>query len=177
FELSGKGAFRRDLYFRLAVAEIKLPPLRERIDDLAVLSEAILARICRRSDRPDATVSPPALACLASYNWPGNIRELENVLEISALLSQDGVIRKEGLPDRLRAGTSDSASAREERSSSAAPRRELCLSDIEADVIREALHRHNFNISRASRALGISRSTIYRKMREIGAEISERITV
>jgi transcriptional regulator of acetoin/glycerol metabolism len=154
FELSGKGAFRRDLYFRLAVAEIKLPPLRERIDDLAVLCEAILARICRRSGRPDATVSPPALACLASYSWPGNIRELENVLEISALLSQDGVIRKEGLPDRLRAETSDSASAREERSSSGAPRRELCLSDIEADVIRDALRRHNFNISRASRALG-----------------------
>jgi transcriptional regulator of acetoin/glycerol metabolism len=173
FELSGKGAFRRDLYFRLAVAEIRLPPLRERIDDLTILCEVILARICRRNGRPLAAVSPAALAGLTSYAWPGNIRELENVLEISALLSKDGAIDKEDLPERL-VGRGPAARV-EERPASASLRRDFSLSDIEADVIRDALRQYNFNISRASRALGISRSTIYRKMREIDVDLAETV--
>jgi transcriptional regulator with PAS, ATPase and Fis domain len=179
FALSGRGAFRRDLYFRLAVAEIKLPPLRDRVEDLKILCEAILARICRRNDRSKVTVSLQALDRLAQYGWPGNIRELENVLEISSLLSQDGLIHMNGLPERFRmleaaAAAVDVPAASLPPSLSVPVRAQASLSDIEADVIRDTLRKHNFNISRASRALGISRSTIYRKMREIGVDLGAR---
>jgi transcriptional regulator with PAS, ATPase and Fis domain len=167
-DMSNRGSFRKDLYFRLSVAEIGLPPLRERAADIQELSNFILSRVCRKLGRNRVALSGGARECLACYPWPGNIRELENVLEVSALLASDGIIRADNLPRRL-------AETRVETCGSAITMPATAhlaerLSDIETDVIRDALCKHAGNISKAAKVLGISRSTIYRKMRKVGAE-------
>jgi transcriptional regulator with PAS, ATPase and Fis domain len=85
FEMANKGEFRKDLYFRLSVAEVRLPPLRERLADIVPLCDFILGNLCRKMNRAKVAVSKEALALLMAYPWPGNIRELENVLEICGI--------------------------------------------------------------------------------------------
>ena len=189
FSKSQRGEFRSDLYFRLSVVEIALPPLRDRGDDINLLVDSVLQRLRERLDKPTLSVGPEALAVLRAYAWPGNVRELENVLETAAIMVCDGVIGVAALPSRV----SGPAPAREEEPTvggdskllidlaSTLGRRETqpepigSIRDLEADAIRDALREFNCNISKVSRHLGISRSTVYRKMREIG--INRTLTV
>jgi DNA-binding NtrC family response regulator len=90
-----EGLFRSDLYFRLHVFEIQLPPLRDRGDDIATLAEFLLGKICRRLNRPRAWLTPQAISAMKAYRWPGNVRELENAIERAVILCEDGQITAE----------------------------------------------------------------------------------
>jgi len=217
FEKSQRGEFRADLYFRLSVVEIVLPPLRDRGDDIDLLVHAILERLRDRLGQPRLAIDNEALARLSAYGWPGNIRELENVLETAAIMSGGATINVAAIPARIVNPKAESArfidhgtpfrhigkAAVEAESSVDAkyigrsnssglqrfqflPRdvdvpqdmshgrsgntdEEGCsMRDLEAIAIRNALRKHNCNVSEVSRTLGISRSSIYRKMRGSG---------
>jgi transcriptional regulator with PAS, ATPase and Fis domain len=171
FEKSKQGGFRSDLFFRLSAVELYLPPLRERGDDIVLLAETILGRLSERLQRSPLRLRPGALEILRHYDWPGNIRELENVLEMAAITCREGVIGRDDLPRRLRISSDcDAPAPGYFPSQSGAPlsAHVAPIRDVEADVIRQALNQHKGKISRVSRELGISRSTIYRRMREIG---------
>jgi transcriptional regulator with PAS, ATPase and Fis domain len=191
FGKSQRGEFRSDLYFRLSVVEIVLPPLRDRGGDIDLLVDNILHRLRDRLDKPRLSVSPEAMKQLRAYAWPGNIRELENVLETAAIMASDGQIGRAVLPPRVvqSHASGDPGPAGAEAMGNAAGRGEgaeihadaghpqapASIRDLEADAIRDALREYNCNISKVSRTLGISRSTVYRKMREIG--INRTLTV
>ncbi len=169
------GQFRGDLFYRLNVIPISIPPLRERGEDIPLLVDHVLKRLKRRGlDRVKA-VSPEAMRCLMEYPWPGNIRELENVLERGMVCARGRVLSMEDLPDELR----ERCRPRRE-SSPAIPfgggAEESTQSDFrsggEADGERENLLRtletHRWNRKDAAAALGIDRSTLWRRMKRAG---------
>jgi len=149
------GNFREDLYYRLNVVEIVIPPLRERIDDLELLMHHIKSRQCLEMGIPHPTISEEALEILKSYDWPGNIRELENTIERAILLSQGGTITKEHLPTRTRKRLDTIVINTKS------------LRQNSYENIKATLDQCEGNISEAARRLMISRSTLYRKMREL----------
>jgi two-component system, NtrC family, response regulator HydG len=157
------GRFREDLFYRIAVFELELPPLRERVGDIPLLCEKILSRI---DPNRSLTLSTEANAALSGHDFPGNIRELENALQRAAVLCRDGVIALEHLPRRLVAGgpalsvstTPELVSGKQERS----------MEEIEKEALRTSLERASGNVAQVVRELGIGRTTVYRKLREFG---------
>jgi two-component system response regulator AtoC len=166
------GRFRQDLYFRLAGVVLAIPPLRARPLDLEPLAVAFAASACRQLERPNVTLSPETLACLARYPFPGNVRELCNVIERAVILSGEDCIRPEHLPPAVRTeAPPHPASPTREASNEAAV--ELDVSRFRADVkaldrerIREALERASGNQTRAAELLGISRRTLVSRLQE-----------
>ncbi len=152
------GRFRHDLYYRIKVIPLHLPPLRERSSDLPLLATRLLATISEDRGRSGLTFTPPALARLSAYAWPGNVRELVNVIEYAVALAPGRRIRAEDLPPEL----ADQPIPRY--------RPESVIADDEAGRIRDALSRSNGNRSQAARALGMSRVTLYRKMKKYGLQ-------
>jgi transcriptional regulator of acetoin/glycerol metabolism len=146
--------FREDLYYRLNVVEIFIPPLRERMEDLHILIESMLKRYCHELGIERLEMSKEVMNILKSYHWPGNVRELENVIERAILLSKGKMIRKEQIPQRLLAKSH--LSLRKVRN----------LKEGTVEMIRTALRECEGNKALAGRSLKISRSTLYRKMRE-----------
>jgi len=147
------GEFRRDLYYRIAVFPIHLPALRERKGDLPLLVEALLARL---TNGRKLRLSPEALATLQAYAFPGNIRELRNILERAVLLTDGEVIRPEALPSELAVRSLASTAIAEEPI--------LPLDQAERRYVRWALDRLNGDKKRLARLLGISERTLYRKL-------------
>ena len=145
--------FRQDLYYRVAVTQIRIPPLRERKEDIPLLAEHILQRQAARHGRAVPELAPDVLLRLAAHDWPGNVRELRNVIE-GMLLLGGGRLTCEDLPDELR--------------QAAGPVVEGCLSENERLLIRQAIERSHGNLTRAARALGIAKSTLYLRMRKYG---------
>jgi DNA-binding NtrC family response regulator len=169
--LVGRGSFREDLYWRLAVVPLEVPPLRDRREDLPLLCAHLLAR--RRSagtsGRWPVRVSTAALAKLAAYSWPGNIRELENVLARAALLADGDEIRAEDLPP-LADGAPTAAPAAAQLADGR-PLRQIvadAVRAVEKQAIRDALERSEGSPGKAARLLGISRASIYNKLKEYG---------
>ena len=152
--------FREDLYWRLNVIHVHIPPLRERPFDVPLLVEHFLARLAGRSGQPAFGVSPEALAVLTAYSWPGNVRELENVLERSVAMADGPIIKDADLPDRVR-GSGKTGSlltrAREQR---------MTLAELEKEYILETLRLTGGNKSRAAEILGFDRRTLHRKLDE-----------
>jgi PAS domain S-box-containing protein len=150
------GNFREDLYYRLNVVEIVIPPLRERIEDIELLIDHILTRQCQEMEieRPD--ISNEVLEAMRAYQWPGNVRELENCLERMLLVSQGNTIRTSDLPLKPR--------KKEARIENGV----LTFRQGYKDMIEGALEQCNGNISMAAKKLNIARSTFYRKMKEFG---------
>jgi two-component system response regulator HydG len=148
------GEFRHDLYYRLNVITIRVPPLRERPEDLAPLVAHFLRKHAQRLGREDATVSVEAMELFRRHAWPGNVRELENAIERALVLGQGPVIRVEDLPDDL-------AHAPHEL---VGPERVRQLSEIEREQILKALRAVNGNKAAAARLLGLDRKTLYRKL-------------
>jgi DNA-binding NtrC family response regulator len=148
------GRFREDLLFRLNTIEIHLPPLRERRDDIAPLAMHFLARHAARYDKPISSFDSSALRALLDHTWPGNIRELDHSIERAVLLAQGTAIRPHDLGLRAAAGP-----ARLE---------DLTLEEVEQLLIRKALSRYDGNVSSAARALGLSRSALYRRIASHG---------
>jgi DNA-binding NtrC family response regulator len=147
------GRFREDLLFRLNTIEIRLPPLRERGVDILALAEHILARDAVRYRKALTGFDPEALRALETHPWPGNVRELDHTLERAALMAPGPLVRAADLG--LRAGTP----ARLE---------DLPLEEVERVLIRKALERHGGNVSQAAKALGLSRSALYRRLQHHG---------
>jgi DNA-binding NtrC family response regulator len=148
--------FREDLYYRLAVVEVRVPPLRERLEDLPLLAERLLERAASRAGRPPPKLSREAQRALASRAWPGNVRELENVLAAAAVMA-DG--------DRIEARDLAPPSARP----TAAPSRRG-FDERERERVASALEASGWNVTEVCRTLGIPRTTLYRKLRKWGLE-------
>ena len=170
-----RGTFREDLFYRLAVFEIRLPPLRERPDDILPLAGAFLEDIGAELGRPAAGISRDAMDVLLRYRWPGNVRELRNVLERASILSDGGLITHEHLilpqPERPHAGTAAlAAPSMPERPGLPSPSRTFraeSLAELERKAIEKALAEARFNKSRAARALGLTRGQLYGKLRRL----------
>ncbi len=148
--------FREDLYYRLNVFPLQLPPLRERIDAILLFTEYFLHRFCRQIGKKLKGVEPAALKAMQAYLWPGNVRELQNVMERAVILAQD-LVRPGNLPDDLlRATVPEPGESRD------------VLKSVEREIIVKALHRHGGNRRLAAAGLGISRRTLQYKLREFG---------
>jgi len=171
----GKGRFREDLYYRLNVVQIELPPLRERREDIGLLASYFLDRASRREARTGITFSAEAEALLERYDFPGNVRELENAVDHAVAVAEAPTIQPEDLPAAIRSPrllpqTTDGqpATAAAVGAAGGAPRDEWSLADVEKDHIRRVLARHPGNATYAARQLGISRTTLWRKLRQYG---------
>ena len=165
-EMVAEGKFRQDLFYRLQGVRLRLPPLRERLDDLPLLISHLLERAAQRLWRAPATVSPEALRCLWTYPWPGNIRELQHVLEAAMVLS-DGVILPEHLPPAVQRGVPASAG----QAGPLAMPPGACLDDILADaerrLILDALARSSGVQARAAKVLGISERSLWYRIKKL----------
>ena len=171
-----RGTFREDLYYRLQVFEIQLPPLRERPEDILPLSEAFLADLGRRIARPPAGISREARAHLMDYAWPGNVRELRNVLERATILCEGGLIGAQhlALPATLASPGPAAARIAAETSAAARPSETLPpgtdLMTAERSLVEKALKDAKYNKSKAARALGLTRTQLYVRLRRHGLE-------
>ena len=157
-----RGTFREDLYYRLQVFEIRMPPLRERPEDILPLSEAFLADLSRSFVRSPAGVSREARERLMTYSWPGNVRELRNVLERAAIICEGGLITAEHLafPTPRAAPTPEAAAAPPETD----------LHRAERAMVEKALKDARYNKAKAARALGLTRTQLYVRLRRHGLE-------
>jgi two-component system response regulator AtoC len=160
------GTFREDLFYRLNVVGLRLPPLRERSEEIEPLARRFLARHAARLNLPEKPLSAAALRLLLGWRWPGNVRELENALERALVLSEDAEIEPEALPEELRAAAPPSgpppAPGEDDLSVKRAQRA------LEADLIRRALERTNGNRTRAAELLELSPRALLYKIREYG---------
>jgi DNA-binding NtrC family response regulator len=154
-QLVARGEFREDLYYRLKVITIQLPPLRERMSDLPLLFDCFLKKYSSRLGKTLA-VHPEVLSHLQGYSWPGNVRELENVVESAVALNTSGVFSMEDLPEQIRTARKAAAKLREGSW--------LTLEQVEERYIREVVEAVQGNVSRAAEILGIDRRTLYRKL-------------
>ncbi|MBZ5591387.1 MAG: sigma-54 dependent transcriptional regulator [Acidobacteriia bacterium] len=149
------GRFRADLQFRLNTIEIHLPPLRDRREDIPLLASHFLGRHAQRYRKPLAAFDPAAMQALLDHPWPGNIRELDHAVERAVLMAQG---------DTVKAGDLGLRQSRE-----GAPRLEdMSLEDVEFSLIKKALARFDGNVSHAAKALGLSRSALYRRLQRFG---------
>jgi DNA-binding NtrC family response regulator len=149
------GRFRQDLLFRLNTIEIHLPPLRDRREDIPLLAEHFLAQHARRYRKTIAGFEPSASQALLEHAWPGNIRELDHAVERAVLMAQGRLVRTPELG--LRAGRE--AATRIE---------DMSLEDVECFLIKKAMSRYDGNVSHAAKALGLSRSALYRRLQRYG---------
>lgn len=154
-ELVRQGRFREDLFYRIHVIHLKLPPLRERREDIPLLVDRIIAKFNRLQGKDIAGISEEALVRLMEHDYPGNVRELENIIEHAFVLCHGGWIELRHLPPELRA-----AGSREHEAG-----RAMSLRTMEQHLIEAALKRHKGNRTRAARELGIDVSTLYRKLK------------
>jgi len=148
------GKFRHDLYYRLVVIQIHIPPLRDRPDDIAPLAYHFLRRFAQRAGKPIEGFTPQALEALTEYKWPGNVRELENVVERAVVLTQHRLIDVADLPNSVRA-----------RRVEAVPQIDN-LAAVEKATITRVLNETGWNLRESARRLGISRTTLYSKLRK-----------
>lgn len=161
-----EGRFRQDLFYRLNVIEIYIPPLRERLDDIPILSEDILNQLVQKMGFPYKTVSDKAIMLLKKYNWPGNVRELRNVLERAANISSGNYINPEHLPDYIN-----------NRFYIDSDNSKICIlrnivAEAEVKAIMEALRLSNGSRTDAARKLGIHRTALYKKLDSYGINIA-----
>jgi transcriptional regulator with PAS, ATPase and Fis domain len=159
-----QGKFRQDLYYRLNVMSFYLPPLRDRVQDIGPLVRGLASRFSQKFGKELFAISPEAMAAFEAFPWPGNIRQLENVIQQAVLMSQGPELLWPHLPrliqDHAEAGFSTNGAPKD----SLAQSRE----DVERSTIQRALMKHGYTRSRAANALGISRVTLYKKMKKYG---------
>ena len=162
-----QGRFRGDLYYRLNVVTVDLPPLRERLQDLPLLVHHFLRQLAASHSREPVALDPEAEALLLGYSWPGNVRVLQNVLERALVLAAQGVIGPEHLPDDLRESPAP-APASSPSTTRHDPAPLLPLAEIEKRHVLGVLEGMKGNRERAARILGISRRTLVRMLQRWG---------
>ncbi|HQL00666.1 MAG TPA: sigma 54-interacting transcriptional regulator [Smithellaceae bacterium] len=156
-ELVRQGRFREDLYYRINVFRISLPPLRKRMEDLPLLVEHFIGQFNLLQKKDIEGISAEAMSLLMAYSWPGNIRELANVIERAFILCKSREIEKRHLPDSLSADPS-----------TCAPQKAHSLRDVEAAYLLDALKQNNWNRPKTARMLGMHKSTLYRRIKALG---------
>ena len=181
-KLIAQGTFREDLFYRLNVVSIRLPALRERATDIPLLVEHFLGKFNERLKKSVSGVEPEALDILSAYAWPGNIRELENVMERAVLFCDGPKLRIEDLPGELRHTSATAFSAAGALPALDAPvdldamasegglkeHVKVAMSRLERELVSRALHQTNQNVTHAARLLKISRKGLQLKMKELG---------
>ena len=165
-----RGEFREDLYYRLGVFEISLPPLRERLEDVLELADTFLEQIGETVGKPAAGITRDAKDQLLGYSWPGNVRELRNAIERAVILADGGYIRSEHLP--VTAPRQPSTTAAEPAGAAALPPGGVNLEAIERSFVIKALRQARHNKTRAAKLLGLTRAQLYSRIEKYGlAEI------
>ena len=159
-ELVKEGIFREDLFYRLNVVKIQLPPLRERKEDLPLLVEHFIKKYSAEQGKDIVGISAPALAILMRYDYPGNIRELENIIEYSFILCEGGYIQPEHLPDPFAPDTGESSPGQP------TDNRPQTLEDVEKQAIAFSLERNKWKKMATCRELGVSKDTLRRKIKK-----------
>lgn len=161
-DLVGQGCFREDLFYRINVFKISLPPLRERMEDIPLLAEHFISRFNALQKKSITGFSDEALAALMAYSYPGNIRELANLIERAFILCKTGLIEKKHLPESLLL-----------KSSGQALNDPSSLKDMESTYLLNALRKNNWNRLQTSRQLGMHKSTLYRKIKSLGLSLPQ----
>lgn len=157
-----EGRFRQDLFYRINVINIELPPLRERISDIPRLANHFLAEVCQEAGKKTTSFAEETLAALRRYHWPGNVRELQNVVERAVLLGKGTIITPDDLPSHIAAGAPHILAT-----TSNQPLKQA-LGGPERQIILETLLANNWNRNATADALGINRTTLYKKMKRLG---------
>jgi len=165
-EMVKEGTFRRDLFYRINIIQFQLPPLRERMEDVPMLVERFIKKMNNIRGRSVADVSKEAMSILLTHNYPGNIRELENIIEHAFVLCHEGEIEKSHLPPSLLQLPKDGVAV------SSSIEESVRLSEEES--IMNALKRNNFNRLAAAKDLGIHKSTLFRKLKKYDISLPER---
>ncbi len=155
------GTFREDLYYRLNVVHIHVPPLRERKEDLPLMIAAFIKEFSEENGKPIASIEPKARAALYAYDWPGNIRQLRNCIESAVVMSSDDIIRLADLPDPIRSSEQTPAVAIQIGST---------MAEAERQIILETLSAYNGNKTKTADILGIGRKTLHRKLDQYDSE-------
>ena len=167
-DLVEKGTFREDLYFRLNVVKVEMPPLRDRREDIVLLANSFLQEFAKENDRPIKPLSDEALQLVLTYDWPGNVRELRTAIEHGVVMSNDAVIDARHLPQFLHALPAPEREYGTEGKISLAAATEFNLHALETNTIRAALLLAGGNRTRAADLLGVSRRTLQRKLKDLG---------
>jgi len=170
-----EGKFREDLYYRLSVIRIHVPPLRERLEEIPHLTAFFLREACERLAKPDVQLSSDALDAFSQYRWPGNVRQLKNEIQRAVAMSAPGgTIEAQNLSPEIGATTHVPAGATAVGSASRTPRAAANLADaieeVERELIQAALNGSSGNISQAARVLGLTRRGLYLKLRRLGLD-------
>lgn len=160
--------FREDLYWRVNVIHLHVPPLRERTFDVPLLVEHFLTKIANKQNAVPREIAPEALALLTAYSWPGNVRELENTVERAVALARGAILSIEDLPVRIRSASGNTSAILQ-----IAKSKRLTLDQLEREYIQEILREVDGNKSRAAEILGVDRKTLYRKLDEYREDNSE----
>ncbi len=163
-EAVARGRFRSDLYFRLNVMSFHLPPLRERIQDIAPLARGMATRFNRKFNKSLFDIHPEAMAALEAFTWPGNLRQLENVIQHAVLVSAGPELLLEHLPPAIQMAATPIGTLDESPNDSLHYQRDV----TERNVIQRALMSNGYSRTRAADSLGISRVTLYKKMKKYG---------
>jgi transcriptional regulator with GAF, ATPase, and Fis domain len=163
--LVAAGRFRQDLFYRLSVVTIALPPLRERREDIPLLADHFLQSYRAANEKPPCEISPDAMQMLTAYDWPGNVRELENAIECAAALAVSPVLRPEDLPGKLAVTALGHAPV-------GGPA--LRLQEVVTGHVRRVLKQTGWNKKLAAQLLGIHRRTLYRLTKRYGIPLGER---
>jgi transcriptional regulator with PAS, ATPase and Fis domain len=158
FEMLGTGEFREDLFYRLNVITLQLPPLRERREDIRPLVQAFLTEFCEQLGRPLLSIAPELMRYLESFDWPGNVRQLRNCIESMVVMAEHDVLPLDNLPPHVDNSTTESEDLRVPK--------DMTLEEIERESIKQALERYQGNRTHAAASLGISVRTLQRRLRE-----------
>jgi DNA-binding NtrC family response regulator len=167
-ELVAKGSFREDLYFRLNVVKIEMPPLRDRREDIVLLANSFLQEFAKENDRPVKPLSDAAMQLLLTYSWPGNVRELRTAIEHGVVMSNDSVIEARHLPQFLHFQAAELADSPPLTKITLDAKPDFNLHALETNTIRAALSLSGGNRTHAADLLGVSRRTLQRKLKDLG---------
>ncbi len=176
-QLVGEGTFRQDLYYRINVVKIEVPPLRDRVSDVPILAEHFLAKHGAELEKQLAGFTPEALDILTSYSYPGNVRELSNIVERAAVLTRTPTIGPDVLPAHVTGAAPDplsaapQAGAQDDAPMTWTPMSLVdALRDPERKIIEAALRANDWNRQKTADQLGINRTTLYKKMKSLGID-------
>jgi transcriptional regulator with PAS, ATPase and Fis domain len=169
-ELIKTGRFRADLFFRLNVVRLKMPALRERIDDIPLLMAHFIEKYNQKTNKRIAGMGPETKALMMAYPWPGNVRQLENVIQSMMAVASGDILDVADLPDEVR-GTTSTA---ETRLGGLKPSTQAAVDQIEKNRILDELAANKWNVTRTARSLGISRATLQNKMKKFSLRSAEQ---